>query len=437
MANSEKTSVPIFNRARFERRFDALSEIGRTETGAVHRPFGTQADIEARAWLTTLAEEAGFTVEVDPVGNLWGTQDCPGNGSSDQRQASADTTLPAIVIGSHHDSVPDGGRFDGALGVLMAIEVIQSLREQGVQTVHPLQFVSFTAEEPNPFDLSTLGSRAVAGRLTAERLQAAQDWDGRPLAQAMTAVGGDLEQASAARKSSDDIAAFLELHIEQGRRLEKTAIPIGVVTDICGIYRENIRVLGEANHAGTTQIEDRHDALLASSEMVLAVEQLLRNRHNVSLVATVGRFAISPNAMNIIPGACEWSLEIRGGDMATVYSFRDDCLQAFAEIAARRGVQTERLRLLDQQPQPLADGIVRSLRDAAAELEIPTLDLVSMAGHDATHIASFTRAGMLFVPSIDGKSHCKEEASRMEDIEQAFYVLAAATMSLDGQLNAD
>lgn len=292
--------LPKFNTERFMERFTAFSEIGQTSEGAIHRPFGSDADVAARAWITRLADEVGLAVTVDAVGNIWGV-----------RPGELDAGM--IVIGSHHDSVPNGGRFDGPLGVLMGIEVIQSLRERGYSNQHPLGFVSFTAEEPNPFDLSTLGSRSVAGRLTQASLLAATDWNGRPLSDAIAAVGGDLHAFPSVRKTADDIAAFLELHIEQGQRLLKRGIPIGVVTGICGIYRESVRVLGEANHAGTTQLQDRRDALLASSEMLLAVERLLHEWNDDELIATVGRLNVSPNAMNIIPGACEWGLEIRGG----------------------------------------------------------------------------------------------------------------------------
>lgn len=419
----QQQAIPPFQTERFSRRLESFSTIGCTDAGAMNRPFGSAADLEARAWLKRLAEEVGLTVTVDAVGNIWGV-----------RQGTVEAG--AIVIGSHHDSVPDGGRFDGPLGVLMAIEVIQSLLEQGYDHAHPLAFVSFTAEEPNPFELSTLGSRSVAGRLTEAQLRSSVDWNGRPLSEAMQMAGGNLDAFAAVAKTSADIAAFLELHIEQGRRLEQQDIPVGVVSGICGIYRESITVTGEANHAGTTQLADRHDALLASSDMLLAIETLLKEWNDEELIATVGRLNVVPNAMNIIPGECAWSLEIRGGDMNVVYAFRDACLDALTVIAQRRGVSVRRTLLLDQQPQPMSSVVINVLQQAAANSGIPYMDLASMAGHDATHIASFTEAGMLFVPSIGGKSHCKEEKSRMSDIEQAFYVLTKATIDLDARLRS-
>jgi len=413
--------IPAFNRERFLQRFNEFSRIGQDQSGAINRPFGSEAEKEARGWITAMAQEAGFTVTVDAIGNMWG-------GLAGQHE------WPAIAIGSHHDSVPDGGRFDGPLGVLMGIEVLQSLREAGYENRHPFTFVSFTAEEPNPFELSTMGSRTISGRLSQEKLLAAKDWQGRPLADAVAEVGGNLQQVPQARKTAEDIAAFIELHIEQGRRLEKRGIPIGVVSGICGIYRELITVTGEANHAGTTEFPDRRDALLATSEMLLALEQKIGSLNNSSLAATVGRLNVVPNAMNIIPGSCSWSLELRSGDMDAVYALRDDLLPSFEAIASRRQVSISREVLLNQQPEPMHEQVISTLQTMADELEIPYAPLASMAGHDATHVASFTKAGMLFVPSIHGKSHCKEEESRMEDIERAFYVLAAAVRHLDTAL---
>lgn len=419
---TKQQSRPVFNRQRFTERLTDFSKIGRNADGGMDRPFGSDSDRDARRYLMALGESAGFEMKIDAIGNIWGTI---------QGFHSADL---AIVIGSHHDSVPNGGHLDGALGVLMGIEVMQSLRECGFANSHPLQFVSFTAEEPNPFDLSTLGSRTVAGRLEVATLSAARDWTGRTLVDAMVAVGGNVADAHTARKSAHDIGAFLELHIEQGRRLEERKLSIGVVTDICGIYREVVTVTGEANHAGTTELAHRHDALLASAEMVLAVEQMLLEINDLNLVGTVGRLSVLPNAVNIIPGTCTWTLELRGRSSEDVHRLRDACVEKWKSIVHRRGVTFERVVILDQQPQPMDDIIIATLTDTALQLQISAMPLASMAGHDATHIASFTRAGMIFVPSIGGKSHCKEEKTPLIDIERAFHVLAQSVMSLDRTL---
>lgn len=411
-----------WNADRFLRRFGEISAIGAIPGGGVNRPFGSPEERSVRDYLLrVLREEMELAVTVDPVGNIWG---------------ALDGSLPhaaCIALGSHHDSVPNGGRFDGPLGVLMAMEVIETLRENGFAPRHPLTVVTFTAEEPNPFDLSTLGSRTVAGRLTTARLQAAVDWTGQPLAKALASVGGDAARAGEARRTADDIAAFLELHIEQGRRLETAGLPLGVVTGICGIYREALTICGEANHAGTTRMTDRRDALLAGAEIALALERAARGAGE-DVVATVGRFSISPGAANIIPGVCECIVEIRGGSAPQIASVRDAFAEAVSRVESGRGVEIARSVLLDQAAQPLDDLLMDTLARSADALGIPHTRLSSMAGHDATHIASFTRAGMLFVPSVDGKSHCPEEESRIEDIACAARTLMATVVALDAAL---
>ncbi len=427
---------------RFMSGFTDVSHIGSTGDGGVNRPFGSEADLQLRAWLTRRMKDAGLQVTVDAIGNLWGMK------------AGSDPG-PAIVLGSHHDSVPFGGRFDGPLGVLAALEVIQTLQETGYRNRRPLGVVSFTAEEPNPFDISTMGSRTVAGRLTTEQLLAAHDGTGRPLELAIAQAGGDLRRLSGVRKTDRDLFAFLELHIEQGRRLESAGMSAGVVTGVCGIYRELVSVAGEANHAGTTRLTDRRDALLAGAELALGVERLLldrlsrrsraannreenapaaifRDNPEEELIATVGRFAITPNAPNIIPGQCDFTVEIRGASSSAIHSFAAEFGALAKQIGAARGVQISRKVILDQAPEAMDDTVTDTLRSAAAALRIPCRDLFSMAGHDAAHIASFTKAGMLFVPSIDGKSHCKEEETRMDDISHALAILLETTRRLDG-----
>lgn len=403
---------------RFLSHFTEVSQIGSTADGGVNRPFGSAADLQLRAWLTQRMGAAGLQVEVDAIGNIWG-------------MTAGSASLPAIVLGSHHDSVPFGGRFDGPLGVLAALEVVQTLRESGYRNRRPLGIVSFTAEEPNPFDISTMGSRTVAGRLTAQQLLAAHDENDRSLELAIAQAGGDLRKLSGVRKTDRDLFAFLELHIEQGRRLESAGMPAGVVTGICGIYREQVSVIGEANHAGTTRLADRRDALLAGSELALGVERLLLDRPEEELIATVGRFSIAPNAPNIIPGQCDFTVEIRGASSSAIHSLAAAFGALAKQIGAARGVQIARTVLLDQAPAAMDDTVVDTLRSAAAALQIPFRDLFSMAGHDATHIASFTKAGMLFVPSIGGRSHCKEEETRMDDIASALAILLETTLRLD------
>lgn len=407
-----------FDETTFSRWFAQISAIGATAQGGVHRPFGSEADRHVRQWLLRTAQDLNLSLRIDEIGNIWGVR-------------AGQCELPAIAIGSHHDSVPQGGRFDGPLGVLAGLAVIHALDEAGVALRHPLAFVSFTAEEPNPFNLSTLGSRTVSGKLTTDVLMRAQTPDGVTLDEAIAAVGGDLSQAACAQLSSRDLSAFLELHIEQGLRLVRASTALGVVTGICGIYRERIEVIGEANHAGTTLLSDRHDALLAGAEIALAVEQAVAARQQDDVIGTVGTFSISPGAINIIPGVCELVVELRAGTRDTMQALQVDLDARLQAIAQTRGVDLRRTVLLDQMEQPLDSTLRQTLTASARDLCIPCLDLFSMAGHDATHIASFTRAAMLFVPSQEGKSHCPEEFTRMEDIARAADVLIRTVLVLD------
>lgn len=345
--------------------------------------------------------------------------------------------LPPLVCGSHIDTVPNGGKYDGALGVLLALEVLTVLNERGIGTRHPLALVSFSAEEPNPFGLSTFGSRSVAGKLGRSELEAAVNSRGERLTDALRKAGGTPERYEECRRRPGDFAAYLEVHIEQGKRLLNRAAPVGIVTGITGIYRELVTVTGEANHAGTTLMNDRADALLAASEMLLAFERLCRTGPDEETVGTVGVMNIEPGAANIIPGKAEFHLELRGRRREHIAQVLEHWKQEAEQIARTRGVLLQRVLLLDQPPVPMDPLMVEISGKQADMLGYPFMALGSMAGHDAAHMAALTRSGMLFVPSLEGKSHCPEEASRMEDIEKAGNVLLHTILALDRRLDGE
>ncbi|MBE3552632.1 MAG: Zn-dependent hydrolase [Kyrpidia tusciae] len=415
------------NSGRIAQRLEELARFGRSEAsgGGWFRGFGTEAELRAREWLRDLWHKAlGLEVRVDPAANLWGT--LPGR-----------ETLPALVLGSHHDTVPNGGQFDGALGLVLATEVVQRLVEVGCRLRHPVQVVSFTAEEPNPFQVSTLGSRAAAGVLRGVDVRGAVHIrTGVSLRDALQAAGGDLDRLNRARLDPASVSAYLECHIEQGKRLWSRGIPLGVVTGITGIYREEVVVEGEANHAGTTLMADRRDALCAAAELVLGFEEAVVRGGGEEIVGTIGQLEVKPNAPNIVPGCVSLILEVRSPDRegtAKVLTAFDECVR---RVEAGRRVQVRRVRLLDQEASRMDPAVIGALERAAAGLGEPYMLLSSMAGHDATHMARITRAGMLFVPSVGGKSHCPEEESRMEDIAKAGDALLRALLILDEELDA-
>ncbi|MNO19742.1 putative hydrolase [compost metagenome] len=412
------------NASRLQHNIQSLAVFGlNTATGGLDRTTFTPAELAAREWLKAELLKLHLAVRVDAAANIWAL-----------RSGSA-VPLPAIVFGSHIDTVPNGGKYDGALGVLLALEVMAVLEENKVVTRHPLELVSFSAEEPNPFGLSTFGSRAVSGKLKARDLTGVRNDQGGLLTEALRLAGGDPEQFGAARRRPEELAAFLEVHIEQGKRLLDRDIPVGIVTAITGIYREEITVMGEANHAGTTLMGDRKDALMGASEIMLAFEAVCRNHPADEVVGTIGRISNEPNAANIIPEKATFHLEIRGEQRSQIQEVLEDWGKLALSVAEHRGLRLERRLILDQNPEPMDSLVISLCAEQAEKLEYSSLRLGSMAGHDATHMASLTRAGMLFVPSLGGKSHCPEEESRIEDIEKAGNVLLRSILALDQELN--
>lgn len=410
------------NAVRLQKNIEALARFGLNgATGGLDRTTFTAAELAAREWLEDQLFRLQLEVRVDEAANIWG------------RRSGSEDALPVIAFGSHIDTVPNGGKYDGALGVLLALEVMQVLADHNAVTRHPLELVSFSAEEPNPFGLSTFGSRAVTGKLSRDDLTGVRNGEGQLLTEALRLAGGNPARFERARRSPEELAAFLEVHIEQGKRLLDRAIPVGIVTAITGIYREEVTVSGEANHAGTTLMEDRKDALMGASEIMLAFEQLCREHPADEVVGTVGRISNEPNAANIIPGQTVFHLEVRAAQQEQKRWVMEAWGVQAASIAKRRGLSLDRRLILDQPSQPMASQLIRLLAAQAGRLGIKTYPLGSMAGHDAAHMASLTSAGMLFVPSLGGKSHCPEEESRIEDIEQAGNVLLQSILALDDE----
>ncbi|MFS8664371.1 MAG: Zn-dependent hydrolase [Limnochordales bacterium] len=416
-----RMDLPRVDGARIQEALERFARIGGTGDGGVQRLCFSEEDRRAREALRRWWEELGLAVRIDAAANMFARREADGAG-------------PVILLGSHMDTVPRGGRFDGALGVIVATEVVRCLMEAGIRTRHPLELVNFTGEEPNPFGRSTIGSRAVAGRLSPEELRAVGP-GGETLAQAMARFGGDPDHIERARRSRRDVAAYLELHIEQGRVLEKAGLPVGVVTHIAGIRRLGCRLLGEANHAGTTRMAERRDAAAGAAEVVLAVEELVRAAGEPA-VGTVGRLEIFPNAPNIVPGAAALTVELRHVDGGALEALAKACTERIAAIAARRGLTAHVEVAMASAPVPMHPGVVAAVERGCAQAGVPFMRLPSMAGHDASQMAAVAPTGMLFVASRDGKSHSPEEWSDPEAIEQGAQAMLAAVLELDRQLPA-
>ena len=433
------------NKDRLERNLYELGKVGRNEHGGIDRALGSKEDLLAREWLRAYWEDKmGLKVRHDAIANMWVLYDSKlqenttgkpsGNTNENTKEGSLGEyqPLPPIVIGSHHDAVPDGGMYDGALGVLGATEIVETLMEAGVKLNHPIEIVSFTGEEPNPYNVSTLGSKVLSGRLVREDLEMLTSYiDGSPLSECISAAGGDIEKAEEALIKPGEIDSFIELHIEQGRRLFDRGLTSASVNCITGIYRENITVHGEANHAGTTVMDNRHDAFLAAGEFALGYEKIIKEEHRDDVVGTIGYVKVLPNAASIIPGSVELILELRCCSEEIRQRVKARVGVLTKEIEEKRGVTIERKLNLDQKEMPMDPEVIAAIDQGIAIMGQEPVTLVSMAGHDAANMARVTRSAMIFVQSINGKSHCPEEATDIDRIEETVNAMLQAVLILD------
>jgi N-carbamoyl-L-amino-acid hydrolase len=356
--------------------------------------------------------EAGLETRIDAAGNLLG------------RLPGRDPNLPPILFGSHIDSVPDGGNYDGPVGSLGAIEVAARLAEAGVTTRHPLEVAIFQNEENGK-----IGSRAMAGELTAAELDL-PTYTEKTVREGIAFLGGDPARIDEARRKPGEIAAFLELHVEQGAVLDRRDIEIGVVEGIVGIERWRVRVEGFANHAGTTPMAERRDALVTAARLVELVHRIASETPGRQ-VATVGRIEAHPGAPNVIPGRAELSLEIRDLDMAKIESLFQRIEAESRGIAASNRTEARFERYYQSRSAASDPRLMKVVEESARSLSCSTLALPSGAGHDAQSIALVAPMGMIFVPSAEGISHSPQEYTSPEDVERGATVLLHSVLSVD------
>ena len=404
------------NQQRLWQTLEKLSEFGRNPDGGVSRVGFTEADIAGRAYVLGLMREAGLEVRVDAAGNIFGHR-------------AGRENLPILLFGSHIDSVPHGGNFDGDVGSLGAIEVVRALDENHITTRHPLEVVVWSDEEGGRFFSGLFGSSAAAGLVPPEAL-AARDDQGDTLAGWLTRLGGDPEHFSRARIAPGSVAGYLELHIEQGAVLDEAGIPIGVVQGIVGISLRTCTATGFANHAGTTPMDRRQDALAAASRAVLAVREVVRSEPGRQ-VGTVGELKVEPGAANVIPGRVAFTVELRDLDAQKVERLGERVLERFSAIGREENVRIECSAASVHAPALTDPRLKDAIRAAARDAGLETLDLPSGAGHDAQNVARFAPVGMIFVPSRGGISHSPREYSTPEQVASGAEVLYRALLRLD------
>ncbi len=407
------------NAARLNRSLAELGRIGETPQGMMRLAY-SPADVQGREYALTLLRRAGLETRIDPAGNIIG------------RKPGADPDLPAIALGSHTDTVPNGGKYDGALGVLGAIEVVQTLAEHSHTLRHPVEVLIFTNEEGTRFQRWLLGSRAMAGLLEPEDYTAV-DEEGVPLSARLADIGGDLARIDQARRYPGELAAYLELHIEQGPTLHQAGLPIGVVSGITGRSVFAVEVLGRANHAGTTPMTDRQDALAAAARLVLATQELAQEGE-ICRVATVGSLQVRPNAVNVVPGEVSLGVEFRDADVNALSAAEAAFRRSAAEIAAANRVSVAVSAVEATPAVPLPARMQGLVAEAAAQSGLAHQPLPSGAGHDAQALAAITDAGMIFVPSVDGISHASAEFTPPQDCANGAQALLNALLLADARL---
>ena len=403
--------------ARLQRSLEELSVFGRPASGGfadgVSRFAYSDADVAGRAFVMQLLRSASLKPRIDTAGNIRVRREGTGVG------------LKPILIGSHIDSVPGGGNFDGALGSMAAIEILRTLQDGKVRLRHPLEVALWSNEEGG-----TVGSGLATGAYGRDALELTLN--GIKRADGLRRIGGDPERLAAARISPGSLDAYLELHIEQSGFLEKAKVPIGVVDGIVAIDEYEVEVSGFANHAGTTPMPDRRNALLAAAKLIEAVQEEV-TRQPGRQVGTVGHLEVFPNARNVVPGRVKATLELRDLDAAKIGEIGKRIAARAGAIAADTGTEIV-LRQVETDPTALAtQRIQHEIETAAAGLGFKTMHLPSGAGHDAQILAKVTEMGMIFVPSLRGISHSPKEATPWPDCANGANVLLQTLLRLDRQ----
>lgn len=411
--------LPI-NPLRLLRSLEELGQVGRDAEGAITRLCLTPAERAAHDLVGEWMEQAGLTVERDAFGNTVGTRP----GRSDGQ---------AIAVGSHVDSVPLGGNFDGAAGVAAALEVVRALDDAGIVTERAIKVVCFSGEEGARFGAPCLGSKATVGLLNGQDLHELRDAQGVTLHEALAQIGSRPEEVVRPAPWVEDVAAFLELHIEQGRVLEAAGERAGAVDWVAGNRRLRVRFEGQTDHSGATPMRLRRDALLAASEVVLEVERVARTARE--LVGTVGEFLVHPGAMTAVPGRVDLSVDVRSTDVILQERAIQRVIAAAESQSARRRVDVDVRDISAVAPVLLPSWLRRSIAEAGRKVLGRMRTMTSGAGHDAAIMARRVHAGMIFIPCRGGISHSREEWASPDHLATGTQVLAEAIVDVDRRIS--
>ena len=406
---------------RFERNFNAISEFGALKGGGLTRLAFSKEDLEARKFLINLIEKNGFKLKIDNVGNIYAIYD-------DGCEADA----KPVCVGSHIDSVPNGGFYDGTLGVMAGLEALSSIKEAGIKLKRPLWLINFSCEESSRFKTATIGSKIISGKLSQQRLHELKDEDGISLFEAMSAAGFKPQNLDEAILKENSLHAYLELHIEQGPVLERSAISVGVVSGIAAPIRFEITIQGKADHSGATPMNMRSDALLAASHIIIAANKFAKSKKTA--VATVGYVHAKPGVLNVVPGEARLGVDLRDIDKKSLDELNLELRNFIKELSCELNFSYEIRELSSDEPVKLSEHAINLLEDEAKKLGVKTLTLPSGAGHDAMNLTKLASSvGMLFIPCVDGISHNTKEEINFKDAVSATKILTNALIRLSNE----
>ncbi|WP_297576314.1 M20 family metallo-hydrolase [uncultured Campylobacter sp.] len=407
----------MINRERLIKSIEDISKFGALEGGGITRLAFSKEEKAARKHLLELAGKLGLSHKEDGFGNIFLTL------------KGEDSTLPSIATGSHLDSVPNGGCYDGALGVMCGLEAIASIKESGKKPLRDLTLIVFSAEESSRFKMATMGSKLIAGKLDEKRLKELKDEDDISAYEAAKEFGCDVLKLDRIKLANNTFGAYIELHIEQGPVLERLCIPVGLVNGIAAPVRFELTIEGRADHSGATPMNMRKDALLMASRIIIALENIAKQRKNT--VATVGYVKAKPGVLNVIAGSVTMGVDIRDISKEELESVDKEAREMIDELCKKEGFGYSIRELVKDTPVKLSDNIIELAKNEAKKLDIKTHKMPSGAGHDAMNMVGIAKdVGMLFIPCKNGISHNTKEQINYDDAATASNLLAHMLLSL-------
>lgn len=402
---------------------EEIYQCGKQEDGTYSRIAYSKEDVRGREIFMKYFRDLGLEPRVDEVGNII------------VRIQGKDPELPAILIGSHLDTVPDGGKYDGALGCTAGLAVCEALIDSGHQLQHSLEVIVFTDEEGVRFGSGMLGSSAFCG-IDPQVNENDIDMYGLNRKDVIKSYRIQVSDVHRAARGRDSVHCFIELHIEQGAQLDRNHTAIGVVSTIAGVNRYEVTVTGQANHAGSTAMCDRKDALAAASAFICQVPEIVKKYGKDYTVATVGTIKVTPNSVNVVPGSCTFHLEIRDQDEEVINLIENKAQEHLNQVCCGKVESLTFNRISHHRPEPMTDWVRTVIEDSAKELEFEYKVLPSGAFHDSLMMAQKFPTGMIFVPSVGGISHSRDEFTKKEDIQKGCKVLLQAVLKADNMRNS-